>query len=75
MAFTDKDRETLAQVRVDIVWIKEEHGKRLEKLETEDKVLHARINRVRNLYMGASAGIGVIAGAIAIWIKSNFGGR
>ncbi len=75
MAFTDKDRENLTTVCNDVKWIKKEHSQRLKDLEDEDKVLHHRINKVRNIYVGASAGIGVISGAIGFWVKSLKGGN
>lgn len=75
MGFEDKDREKLVQVHTDVAWIKKEYGQRLDNLEAEDKLLHHRINKIRNLYIGASAGIGIIAGAIGNWLKSQTGGN
>lgn len=75
MAFTDKDREKLTRVHTDVTWIKNAHGQRLDNLEAEDKTLHHRINKVRNIYVGASAGIGIIAGAIGGFFKSITGGN
>ncbi len=75
MAFTDKDREKLTQVHTDTQWIKKEHGKRLDNLEAEDKVLHHRVNKVRNLFIGLSSGLFAGAGALTAWLKSQTGGN
>ena len=75
MPFTDKDRENLTTVCNDVKWIKKSHEQRLKDLEDEDRVLHHRINKVRNIYVGASAGIGIIAGAIGGFFKSLTGGN
>ena len=55
MAFTDKDRTMLVKTHTTVKLIKESHERRLENLETEDKVLHHRINKVRNLFGGITA--------------------
>ncbi len=66
MGFEDKDRELLSQTANDTAWIKKEHGRRLKELEGEDKVLHHRINKVRNLFGGITAtASAAIAGVIA----------
>lgn len=75
MPFTDKDRETLTKVHTDVGWIKVEHGKRLDNLEKEDKVIHHRINKVRNIYIGASAALAALGGGIVAWFKTQTGGN
>jgi len=75
MAFTDKDRENLTTVCNDVKWLKTSHEQRLKNLEDEDKVLHHRINKVRNIYIGVSAGIAAVSSGITAWIKSNLGGN
>jgi len=55
--------------------MKEEHDRRIEALEKEDKVLHHRINVVRNIYIGVSAGIAAISSGLTAWFKSSSGGN
>ena len=74
MGFEDKDREKLTQVHTDVQWIKSEHGKRLDNLETEDKMLHHRINAVRKLFIGFSAFLSALGGGVAVWVKSQLTG-
>ena len=69
MAFTETDRTMLVKTHTDVGWIKETHEKRLADLEAEDKLLHHRINVVRNLFTGIS---GAIGGLIA-YFKLNGG--
>lgn len=75
MAFTDKDREKLTKVHTDVAWIKKEHGRRLDELESEDKTLHHRINKVTKIYVGASAGLAALASGITAWFKTQIGGN
>lgn len=74
MPFTDLDREKLVQVHTDVAWIKSEHGQRLDNLESEDKILHHRINKVRNIYIGATAALTALAGGITAWVKTQITG-
>ena len=53
--FTTKDRNMLIKTHTTVTLIREEHGRRLEELETETKVIHHRINVVRNLFGGIIA--------------------
>jgi len=73
MAFTDDDRSLLARTAALLEAMKESHDRRLAALEAEDKVLHHRINVTRKAFLGLSSGIGIIAGAVIVWIKSNMG--
>lgn len=71
MAFTDKDRETLVETATTVKMMKESHDRRLEALEAEDKVLHHRINKVRNLFIGFSTFLSALGGGITVWIRSQ----
>ena len=69
MGFTDKDRNLLSQTATDTAWIKKEHGRRLAELEAEDKLLHHRINKVRNLFGGITAAAGTAMTGIIAYFK------
>ena len=68
MGFTDQDRNMLVKTHTTVTLIREEHGRRLEELEKEDKVLHHRVNDVRKLF----GGITVVAGAVITGITGYF---
>ena len=57
MAFTTDDRNMLIETNT----LVKEYGKDIEKNEIEIKVLHHRINKVRNLFTAITAGFGGIA--------------
>ena len=69
MGFEPKDRELLIQTSNDVGWIKQEHGRRLEELEKEDKILHHRINKVRNLFGGITTIASTIVAGIVAYFK------
>ncbi len=65
MGFTDKDRNMLIKTHTTVGMIQKSHEKRLDNLEEEDKVLHHRINVVRNLFGGITAAASAaIAGVV-----------
>ena len=68
MGFTDADRTIQTQTANDVKWIKTEHGRRLKELEKEDKVLHHRVNDVRQLFGGITA----VAGAVITGVVGYF---
>ncbi len=51
MGFTIKDRNMLIETNT----VVKTYEKRLDNLEEEDKLLHHRINKVRNLFGGITA--------------------
>ena len=69
MGFTDDDRTIQAQTATDVAWIKREHGRRLKELEKEDKILHHRINKVRNLFGGITAAASASVTGVIAWFK------
>ncbi len=75
MAFTDKDREMLVKTHTTVKMMKESHERRLKDLEDEDKLLHHRINKVTKIYVGASAALAALAGAVTAWFKTQTGGQ
>ena len=74
MAFTDKDRTTLVKTHTTVKLIKESHERRLENLEKEDKILHHRINKVRDLFGGIMAAAGAAITGIIGYFKLTKGG-
>ena len=66
MPFTDQDRNMLVATHT----IVERAAKDIQANEDEIKVLHGRINTVRNLYGAIAAGLG---GALA-YMKIKLGG-
>lgn len=71
MAFTEKDRTMLVKTHTDVGWIKTTHEKRLQDLEDEDKILHHRINAVRNLFTGVSTTITAAGAGLVAWMRGN----
>ena len=71
MAFTEADRIRSIQTQTDVGWIKETHERRLEALEEEDKLLHQRINIVRNLFTGITTTVTATAFGLAAWLKGD----
>ena len=69
MAFTEADRIRSIQTQTDVGWIKETHERRLEALEEEDKLLHHRINVVRNLFTGITTTVTVAASGVVAYFK------
>ena len=69
MAFTEADRIRSIQTQTDVGWIKETHERRLEALEEEDKLLHHRINVIRNLFTRITTTVTVAASGIAAYFK------
>ena len=74
MGFTDKDRTIQAQTATDVAWIKKEHGRRLIELEETDKVLHHRINKVRNMFGSIVATAGAAITGLWGYLKLTKGG-
>lgn len=75
MGFLEKDRDMIIKTHTDVAWIKKEYSKRLDNLEKEDKLLHHRINKNRNLFIGLSAGLSTISAGVTAWLKSLTGGN
>ena len=73
MAFTEKDRIRSIQTQTDVGWIKETHERRLAALEEEDKVLHHRVNVVRNTFTGISSIMTAAGLVLAAWFNSKGG--
>ena len=71
MTFSPKDRTRMIKTQNDVGWIKETHERRLVALEQEDKLLHHRINAVRNTFTGISTTITAVGVALAAWMKGN----
>ncbi len=72
--FTTKDRNMLIKTHTTVTLIREEHGRRLKELEKEDKALHHRINKVRNLFGGITATAGAVVAGIIGYFKLTKGG-
>lgn len=71
MGFEEKDRRRQIRTQTDVAWIKETHERRLKALEDEDKVLHHRINAVRNTFTGISTTITAVGLGMAAWFKGD----
>ena len=71
MPFTEEDRTMLVKTYTDVGWIKETHERRLEALEEEGKLLHHRINVVRNLFTGITSTVTATAIGLSAWLKGN----
>ena len=69
MGFTDQDRNMLVKTHTTVTLIREEHGRRLEELEKEDKVLRHRVNDVRKLFGGITAMAGAIITGVVGYFK------